>query len=753
MFNNLSFSKKLLFTVLITLVIISAISTSIISAKIFDETENISKNYINEFGNKNALEIKSDMEKSVVLLKTFSASLETATAENSMYDKQTLVKLMSSIIEKNPYIVGVWAYFKEDNFYPYNQNMANQYAHDKQGRFSPYIMKNGSDISLMENYPVLPGQVWIDEPIKTKKEYITEPYKFEVDGKDVLNTTISLPLFKDKKIVGVIGIDISIDEIVQRVSNLKVLNSGQGMILSSKGTIIAHPNKEFHSKNLSEIDKSEISKKILDAIESKKEFSFFEKSSINLNNSLNILVPFKIADSDTNWAFILSAPKKEYLATAYETRLFSIIASIIGLILIGFVIFYTTTILNKKLNIIQNGLNNFFDFLNKKTPSIQDIKIKQNDEFGQMAQNINENVQRITINIKEENVLIEEVKNVLSTISKGYFDKRILKNSNTASLNELKDLVNKMLDNLENFTGKDINKIVNVLESYANFDFKPIFENKDEAIIIQKIGILNSMITNMLIQNQEDGNSLKNSSEKLEQDIQVLNGNSLKQIQALDDTTIAINDIGKTINNTNLQAKEMLNISSYTNTSAKEGKVLAQKTATAMDDINEKVKAINEAINLIDQIAFQTNILSLNAAVEAATAGEAGKGFAVVAGEVRNLANKSSEAAKEISNLVESATLKTSEGKNISEEMINGFNNLEEKIVKTNELINTVTSLTVEQTTKMDTISQIVEQLNQYIKQSEKVTQQTSKIAIKTNDMASKIVQNVAKNSFEGKKV
>jgi methyl-accepting chemotaxis protein len=753
MFNNLSFSKKLLFTVLATLVIISTISTSIISSKIFDETENISKNYINEFGNKNALEIKSDMEKSVVLLKTFSASLETAIAENSMYDKQTLVKLMSSIIEKNPYIVGVWAYFKEDNFYPYNQNMANQYAHDKQGRFSPYIMKNGSDISLMENYPVLPGQVWIDEPIKTKKEYITEPYKFEVDGKDVLNTTISLPLFKDKKIVGVIGIDISIDEIVQRVSNLKVLNSGQGMILSSKGTIIAHPNKEFHSKNLSEIDKSEISKKILDAIESKKEFSFFEKSSINLNNSLNILVPFKIADSDTNWAFILSVPKKEYLATAYETRLFSIIASIIGLILIGFVIFYTTTILNKKLNIIQNGLNNFFDFLNKKTPNIQDIKIKQNDEFGQMAQNINENVQRIIINIKEENVLIEEVKVVLNTISKGYFDKRILKNSNTASLNELKDLVNKMLDNLENFTGKDINKIVNVLESYANFDFKPIFENKDEAIIIQKIGILNSMITNMLIQNQEDGNSLKNSSEKLEQDIQVLNGNSLKQIQALDDTTIAINDIGKTINNTNLQAKEMLNISSYTNTSAKEGKVLAQKTATAMDDINEKVKAINEAINLIDQIAFQTNILSLNAAVEAATAGEAGKGFAVVAGEVRNLANKSSEAAKEISNLVESATLKTSEGKNISEEMINGFNNLEEKIVKTNELINTVTSLTVEQTTKMDTISQIVEQLNQYIKQSEKVTQQTSKIAIKTNDMASKIVQNVAKNSFEGKNI
>jgi methyl-accepting chemotaxis protein len=99
-------------------------------------------------------------------------------------------------------------------------------------------------------------------------------------------------------------------------------------------------------------------------------------------------------------------------------------------------------------------------------------------------------------------------------------------------------------------------------------------------------------------------------------------------------------------------------------------KTLANKTTQAMEEINVQVNSINDAISIIDQIAFQTNILSLNAAVEAATAGEAGKGFAVVAAEVRNLANRSAEAAKEIKTIVENATIKANNGKNIANTMI-----------------------------------------------------------------------------------
>nr|WP_306459091.1 methyl-accepting chemotaxis protein [Aliarcobacter faecis] len=185
--------------------------------------------------------------------------------------------------------------------------------------------------------------------------------------------------------------------------------------------------------------------------------------------------------------------------------------------------------------------------------------------------------------------------------------------------------------------------------------------------------------------------------------------------------------------------------------SAKKGQELANHTTTAMDEINTQVNRINEAISVIDQIAFQTNILSLNAAVEAATAGEAGKGFAVVAQEVRNLASRSAEAAKEIKALVEYATSKANEGKNISFEMIEGYSELIENIHKQAQTINEIANASKEQQAGITQINDAVTGLDQQTQQNASIAANTKEIAIKANEIAYKVVEDANKNEFIGK--
>ena len=178
---------------------------------------------------------------------------------------------------------------------------------------------------------------------------------------------------------------------------------------------------------------------------------------------------------------------------------------------------------------------------------------------------------------------------------------------------------------------------------------------------------------------------------------------------------------------------------------------MANETTNAMDEINSKVSMVNDAISVIDQIAFQTNILSLNAAVEAATAGEAGKGFAVVAQEVRNLATRSAEAAKEIKNIVEDATIKANEGKTIATNMIDGYKGLNESISKTINLISDIEMSSKEQLSGIEQINDAVNELDRQTQQNAMIATETNDIAMNLDEVAKLIVEDTNKKEFNGK--
>ena len=424
---------------------------------------------------------------------------------------------------------------------------------------------------------------------------------------------------------------------------------------------------------------------------------------------------------------------------------FLVIASI-GLV---FTIFSINLIISS-LEKVKNGITGFFSFINNETKKSSIIEISSNDEFGQMAQIINDNIVKTEASIKKDNDFVNDVTRFVNELSKGNMLAKLEKDSDNPSLKELKVLLDKLQDYLEHTIARDLNTLIFVLERFKKEDFTARFPEPyaKVAIIINDLG---DVISNLLKQSLSIGLTLDNGSDKLLKNVEILNTSSNQAAASLEETAAALEEITSTVISNATNVAQMAKYSEQVSSSAKKGQELARSTTTAMDDITNQVNLINEAISVIDQIAFQTNILSLNAAVEAATAGEAGKGFAVVAQEVRNLASRSAEAAKEIKTIVENATNKAKHGKSISYEMIQGYEELLENITKTTQTIEEIARASKEQEAGITQINDAVTGLDRQTQQNAQIASQTKEIALETDTIAKEIVADAMKKEFTGK--
>ena len=400
---------------------------------------------------------------------------------------------------------------------------------------------------------------------------------------------------------------------------------------------------------------------------------------------------------------------------------------------------------------VKRGVENFFAFINFEKDDIELIDVKSNDELGMMSKIINKNIEDTKANIQKDRALIADTIRVTNAINKGYLNTKIELGSNNPSLNELKDIINEMLETLNS----NISNILKVLTSYSKLDFRPkLTQNNLEGIIKElenDVNILGDVITQTLLENKRIGITLSNNANILTKNMQEIASAANSQAASLEETAASLEEITSNITNNTQTTAQMADYGNKVKTSISLGQELANKTVVSMEEINTQTSAINEAITIIDQIAFQTNILSLNAAVEAATAGEAGRGFAVVAGEVRTLASRSAEAAKQIKNLVENAQRKTQEGKDIASDMIKGYAQLNENITVTLDLIQNVTTASKEQSTGMIQINDAVNNLDQITQQNAQNASSANEIAQKTLLISNTIIEQADAKEFNGK--
>ncbi|WP_151951326.1 HAMP domain-containing methyl-accepting chemotaxis protein [Aliarcobacter butzleri] len=426
-----------------------------------------------------------------------------------------------------------------------------------------------------------------------------------------------------------------------------------------------------------------------------------------------------------------------------------VIITILTILITLFFSYAISKTFNNSIKKLQSGLLEFFNFLNKETKSASLLDTSSKDEIAQISEVINKNIIKTEKLILEDEKLIEDVKAVVSAVNDGKFTKRIEKSTENQNLEELKNIFNEMLESTKNSVAKDINEVLRVLDNFAKLDFKERIQDNGKVAV--GINNLVETITQMLVENKSNGLTLRESSNILLSSVDKLNISSNEAAASLEETAAALEEVTSNIRNNTQNIAQMAKLSSEVTASANQGEKLANETTVAMDEINNQVHLINDSISVIDQIAFQTNILSLNAAVEAATAGEAGKGFAVVAAEVRNLASRSAEAAREIKAIVENATNKANQGKEIATNMIDGYKELNQNISQTINLISDIEMSSKEQLAGIEQINDAVTQLDRQTQQNAAAANQTNDVASITDEIAKLIVSSADEKEFIGK--
>ncbi|MBU2899284.1 aerotaxis transducer Aer2 [Vibrio hepatarius] len=317
-----------------------------------------------------------------------------------------------------------------------------------------------------------------------------------------------------------------------------------------------------------------------------------------------------------------------------------------------------------------------------------------------------------------------QVESLIQRAISGELNERIDTSVYSGFMKELGDGINNLLDTMVEPIGQCIDVMSRVADGDLNTnmsDNKGEFGRLSDAV---NTSIIN--IRNMVEKITQSSARVATASTEIAEGNNDLSQRVEAQASNLEETAASMEQMTATVRQNADNAKGANTLAEDATKKASKGGDVVGQAVSAMSEINSASKKIADIIGVIDEIAFQTNLLALNAAVEAARAGEQGRGFAVVAGEVRNLAQRSAAAAKEIKGLINDSVEKVDEGSRLVDESGDTLNEIVEAVEKVTELIVQIASSSLEQSTGIDEINRAISTMDEMTQQNASLVEETS---------------------------
>ncbi|MDR1219528.1 MAG: methyl-accepting chemotaxis protein [Treponema sp.] len=570
--------------------------------------------------------------------------------------------VLKGIMESNPNFLGMFCVWKPNVLEGNDAAYANTLGADSSGRYMPWFTQRSGAIEeiLLSEYELYND---VMANMDNKNPIITNPYYSPtVEGLE-LTIRICYPIITRGVVVGRVGIMIDVAASQSIIEGIKPYGEGGRAILyANDGTIVAHYDASRRGQSLTDSQSASILGEYavnaaLEALRSGK------PSFGGANGRLFEMYPFYVGDSvigtvTTPWMLLASVPEHSVFSAVDALTTRAIIIIIVAIIVAGVVVFFVMeTSITRRLAVVANAVK---DISEGEGDLTQRLMIHKDDEIGDVGRYFNNTMEKIrllVVAVKRQSIALFDIGNELAT-----------------NMTETAAAINEITANIQSIKGRVINQSASVTETNSTMEQ-----------ITVNIGRLNGHI-------DKQTSSVSQCSSAIEE--------MLANIQSVTHTLVQNSE----------------NVSKLAGAS-EVGRSGLQEVASDIQEISRESEGLLEINAVMENIASQTNLLSMNAAIEAAHAGEAGKGFAVVADEIRKLAESSSEQSKTIGNVLKKIKNSIDKITKSTDSVLNKFEAIDAGVKTVSDQEENIRNAMEEQTQGSQQILEAISYLNEVTQQ------------------------------------